>query len=119
MKKLNSNEFHEIKNSYYNKNDINVNLWDLEGSNFFIDKNIKKNESKRNYNLVTLKNKNKSISSKKTSKNIKSMKIKNKSTHLSFVKYNNILDKKFNKNEKDKSEFNSKRKKGKYTLKIY
>jgi len=114
MKKLNSNEFHEIKNSYYNKNDINVNLWDLEGSNFFIDKNIKKNESKRNYNLVTLKNKNKSISSKKTSKNIKSMKIKNKSTHLSFVKYNNILDKKFNKNEKDKSEFNSKRKKGKY-----
>ena len=40
MKKLNSNEFHEIKNSYYNKNDINVNLWDLEGSNFFIDKNI-------------------------------------------------------------------------------
>ena len=40
-----------------------------------------------------------------------SLKIKNKSTHLSFVKYNNILDKKFNKNEKDKSEFNSKRKK--------
>ena len=47
MKKLNSNDFHEIKNYNYNKNDINVNLWDLEGSNFFIDKNYNESESKR------------------------------------------------------------------------
>ena len=114
MKKFNSNEFHEIKKYYYNKNDINVNLWDLEGSNFFIDKNIKKNEQKIDYNQVTLKNKSNSISSKKIYKNIKSLKIKNKSTHSSFVKYNNIIDKKFVKNDKDKSLLNSRRKNKKY-----
>ena len=64
MKKLNSNDFHEIKNYNYNKNDINVNLWDLEGSNFFIDKNYNESESKRGLINRSMDSKNKSISLK-------------------------------------------------------
>ena len=41
MKKYYSNEFHGTKDKLDdNKNDINVNLWDLDGSSFFLDKNI-------------------------------------------------------------------------------
>ena len=109
MKKLNSNDFHEIKQSQYNKHDININLWDLVGSTFYVDKNINENDSRRDYNHTTINSKNKSISSKNISKDIKAMKIKNKSNHSSYVKYNNIIDKKNIKNEKSKSVANNKK----------
>ena len=86
MKKLNSNDFHEIKNYNYNKNDINVNLWDLEGSNFFIDKNYNENESKRGLINRSMDSKNKSISLKNISKDINIKKEKNKSINSSYVK---------------------------------
>ena len=109
MKKLNSNDFHEIKQSQYNKHDININLWDLVGSTFYVDKNINENDSRRDYNHTTINSKNKSISSKNISKDIKAMKIKNKSNHSSYIKYNNIIDKKNIKNEKSKSVANNKK----------
>ena len=114
MKKLNSNEFHEIKQPFYNKHDINVNLWDLEGSTFFVDKNINESESKRGYNHTTINSKNKSISSKNITKVIKIQKTKIDSTHSSYVKYNNIIDKKIIKSEKAKSVFSNKKSKMKH-----
>ena len=109
MKKLNSNEFHEIKKSSYNKHDININLWDLEGSTFFVDKNINESESRRYNNHTSINSKNKSVSSKNITKDIKTMKTKNKSTHSSYVKYKNIIDKKNIKEEKAKSTLNNKK----------
>ena len=109
MKKLNLNDFHEIKQPQYNKHDININLWDLVGSTYFVDKNVNENDSRRDYNHTTINSKNKSISSKNISKDIKAMKIKNKSNHSSYVKYNNIIDKKNIKNEKSKSVANNKK----------
>ena len=114
MKKYNSNEFHEIKKSYYNKHDINVNLWDFEGSYFFIDKNVNENQSRRDYNQATINSKNKSITSKNINKDIKAMKTKTKTTHSSYVKYNNIIDKKIIKNEKAKSDYIQKKVKMKH-----
>ena len=109
MKKLNLNDFHEIKQPQYNKNDININLWDLVGSTYFVDKNVNENDSRRDYNHTTINSKNKSISSKNISKDIKTMKIKNRSNHISYVKYNNIIDKKNIKKEKAKSVVNNKK----------
>ena len=44
MKKYYSSEFQGIKDKLNDdKNDINVNLWDLDGSSFFLDKNINNN----------------------------------------------------------------------------
>ena len=109
MKKLNSNDFHEIKNYNYNKNDINVNLWDLEGSNFFIDKNYNENESKRSLINRSMDSKNKSISLKNISKDINIKKAKNKSINSSYVKYDYVINKKNIRNEKSKSDYNYKK----------
>ena len=114
MKKLNSNEFYSIKTSNYNKHDLNVNLWDLEGSNFFIDKNINENKPKRAHNIATINSKNKSISLKNINQEIKPMKAKNRSTNSSFIKYSNIIDKMNIKNEKDKKDLNLKKNKIKH-----
>ena len=114
MKKLNSNEFYSIKTSNYNKHDLNVNLWDLEGSNFFIDKNINENKPNRAHNITTINSKNKSISLKNINQEIKPMKAKNRSINSSFVKYSNIIDKMKIKNEKDKNDLNLKKNKMKH-----
>ena len=109
MKKFNSNEYYKIKKDKYNKHDINVNLWDLEGSNFFLDKDINENKSKRDYNHTSIISKNKSISSKNITKDFKEMKTKNKPEHSSFIKYNNVFDKRIVKNEKAKKDFDLKK----------
>ena len=114
MKKLNSNEFYSIKTSNYNKHDINVNLWDLEGSNFFIDKNINENKPIKEHNITSINKNNKSISSKNINQEIKPMKTKNRSTNSSYVKYSNIIDKMNIKNEKDKKDLNLKKNKMKH-----
>ena len=108
MKKYNSNEFYEIKTSKLNNNDINVNLWDLEGSNFFMDKNINEFDSFEDFNKTNLNSKRRYDSTKNITKDIKTMKYKNKSVHTSYVKYKNIFDKK---NESAKIDFKSKKNK--------
>ena len=61
MKKLNSNDFHEIKQSQYNKHDININLWDLVGSTFYVDKNIKTIEENDTVGIIICKQDNKYV----------------------------------------------------------
>ena len=98
MKKLNSSDFQEIKGVKDNKNDINLNLWDLDGSSFLLDKNINDLESTATFNNTVLNcnnYSNKNIISSKNSNDIlfplnKIPKNKNKSVNTSFVKYNNF-----------------------------
>ena len=84
MNKLNLNDFNEIEISDNNRHDFNVNLWDFEGSNFFVDKNFNENESKRGLVNITINSKNKSTSLKNINKGIKSMKAKNRSINSSY-----------------------------------
>ena len=121
MKKLNSGDFQEIKGVKEHKNDINLNLWDLDGSSFLLDKNINDLESTATFNNTVLNCNNYSninIISSKNSKDIifpfhKIPKNKNKSVNTSFVKYNNFpserKDLKINnkpKNNVNKNHFN-------------
>ena len=114
MKKLNSNEFNEMQSSENNRHDFNVNLWDFEGSNFFVDKNFNGNNSKRGLVTTTINSKNKSTSSKNITKSIKTMKNKYRSINSSYVNYKNIINGKNVKSEKNKSDFNSKKMKMKH-----
>ena len=114
MNKLNLNDFNEIEISDNNRHDFNVNLWDFEGSNFFVDKNFNENESKRGLVNTTINSKNKSTSLKNINKGIKSMKTKNRSINSSYINYKNIIDKKSIKFEKNKNDFNSKKNKLKH-----
>ena len=114
MNNLNSNEFNEMQSSENNRHDFNVNLWDFEGSNFFVDKNFNGNNSKRGLVTATINSKNKSTSSKNITKSIKTMKNKYRSINSSYVNYKNIIDKKNIKSEKNKSDFNSKKMKMKH-----
>ena len=114
MNKLNLNDFNEIEISDNNRHDFNVNLWDFEGSNFFVDKNFNENESKRGLVNTTINSKNKSTSLKNINKGIKSMKTKNRSINSSYINYKKIIDKKSIKFEKNKNDFNSKKNKLKH-----
>ena len=114
MNNLNSNEFNEMQSSENNRHDFNVNLWDFEGSNFFVDKNFNGNNSKRDVVTATINSKNKSTSSKNITKSIKTMKNKYRSINSSYVNYKNIIDRKNIKSEKNKSDFNSKKMKMKH-----
>ena len=114
MNNLNSNEFNEMQSSENNRHDFNVNLWDFEGSNFFVDKNFNGNNSKRGLVTTTINSKNKSTSSKNITKSIKTMKNKYRSINSSYVNYKNIIDRKNIKSEKNKSDFNSKKMKMKH-----
>ena len=114
MNNLNSNEFNEMQSSENNRHDFNVNLWDFEGSNFFVDKNFNGNNSKRGLVTVTINSKNKSTSSKNITKSIKTMKNKYRSINSSYVNYKNIINRKNIKSEKNKSDFNSKKMKMKH-----
>ena len=114
MNNLNSNEFNEMQSSENNRHDFNVNLWDFEGSNFFVDKNFNGNNSKRGLVTATINSKNKSTSSKNITKSIKTMKNKYRSINSSYVNYKNIIDRKNIKSEKNKSDFNSKKMKMKH-----
>jgi hypothetical protein len=115
MKKLNSSDFQEMKGMPEDKHDINVNLWDLDGSSFFLDKNINDLESTatfnntvlncnnyNNINIISSKNSNDIIFPNKIPKN------KNKSVNTSFVKYNNFPSERQNMNIKPKNSFNNK-----------
>ena len=84
MNNLNSNEFNEMQSSGNNRHDFNVNLWDFEGSNFFVDKNFNGNNSKRGLVTATINSKNKSTSSKNITKSIKTMKNKYRSINSSY-----------------------------------
>ena len=114
MNNLNSNEFNEMQSSENNRHDFNVNLWDFEGSNFFVDKNFNGNNSKRGLVTATINSKNKSTSSKNITKSIKTMKNKYRSINPSYVNYKNIINGKNVKSEKNKSDFNSKKMKMKH-----
>lgn len=114
MNNLNSNEFNEMQSSENNRHDFNVNLWDFEGSNFFVDKNFNGNNSKRGLVTATINSKNKPTSSKNITKSIKTMKNKYRSINSSYVNYKNIIDRKNIKSEKNKSDFNSKKMKMKH-----
>ena len=114
MNNLNSNEFNEMQSSENNRHDFNVNLWDFEGSYFFVDKNFNGNNSKRGLVTATINSKNKSTSSKNITKSIKTMKNKYRSINSSYVNYKNIIDRKNIKSEKNKSDFNSKKMKMKH-----
>ena len=114
MNNLNSNEFNEMQSSENNRHDFNVNLWDFEGSNFFVDKNFNGNNSKRGLVTTTINSKNKSTSSKNITKSIKTMKNKYRSINSSYVNYKNIINGKNIKSEKNKSDFNSKKMKMKH-----
>ena len=114
MNNLNSNEFNEMQSSENNRHDFNVNLWDFEGSNFFVDKNFNGNNSKRGLVTTTINSKNKSTSSKNITKSIKTMKNKYRSINSSYVNYKNIIDRKNIKSEKNKSDLNSKKMKMKH-----
>ena len=114
MNNLNSNEFNEMQSSENNRHDFNVNLWDFEGSNFFVDKNFNGNNSKRDVVTATINSKNKSTSSKNITKSIKTMKNKYRSINSSYVNYKNIINRKNIKSEKNKSDFNSKKMKMKH-----
>ena len=114
MNNLNSNEFNEMQSSENNRHDFNVNLWDFEGSNFFVDKNFNGNNSKRGLVTATINSKNKSTSSKNITKSIKTMKNKYRSINSSYVNYKNIINGKNIKSEKNKSDFNSKKMKMKH-----
>ena len=114
MNNLNSNEFNEMQSSENNRHDFNVNLWDFEGSNFFVDKNFNGNNSKRGLVTATINSKNKSTSSKNITKSIKTMKNKYRSINSSYVNYKNIINGKNVKSEKNKSDFNSKKMKMKH-----
>ena len=114
MNNLNSNEFNEMQSSENNRHDFNVNLWDFEGSNFFVDKNFNGNNSKRGLVTTTINSKNKSTSSKNITKSIKTMKNKYRSINSSYVNYKNIINGKNVKSEKNKSDFNSKKMKMKH-----
>ena len=114
MNNLNSNEFNEMQSSENNRHDFNVNLWDFEGSNFFVDKNYNGNNSKRGLVTATINSKNKSTSSKNITKSIKTMKNKYRSINSSYVNYKNIINRKNIKSEKNKSDFNSKKMKMKH-----
>ena len=104
MNNLNSNEFNEMQSSENNRHDFNVNLWDFEGSNFFVDKNFNGNNSKRGLVTTTINSKNKSTSSKNITKSIKTMKNKYRSINSSYVNYKNIIN---GKNKKMKMKHNS------------
>ena len=123
MRKHNTNEF---QGSSDNKHDINLNLWDLDGSSFFLDSNIPDLESTATFNNTVLNcnNYNKInniniISSKNKSNDIalpfyKFPKNKNKSVNSSFVKYNDFPSERNNlitKNNKIKSNINNKKNK--------
>ena len=121
MKKHNSNEFQD---SSENKHDLNINLWDLDGSSFFLDSNIQDLESTATFNKTGLNCNNLNniniISYKKKSNDIifpfnKFPKNKNKSVNSSFVKYNNIPSerKNFPKDDKSKNNINTKNNKTK------
>ena len=114
MNNLNSNEFNEMQSSENNRHDFNVNLWDFEGSYFFVDKNFNGNNSKRGLVTATINSKNKSTSSKNITKSIKTMKNKYRSINSSYVNYKNIINGKNVKSEKNKSDFNSKKMKMKH-----
>ena len=114
MSKLNLNDYKEIESSDYNRHDFNVNLWDFQGSNFFVDKNFNENESKRGLVNTTINSKNKSTSLKHINNGIKSMKTKNRAINSSYINYKNIIDKKNIKNEKNKNDFNSRKNKMKH-----
>ena len=114
MNNLNSNEFNEMQSSENSRHDFNVNLWDFEGSNFFVDKNFNGNNSKRGLVTTTINSKNKSTSSKNITKSIKTMKNKYRSINSSYVNYKNIINRKNIKSEKNKSDFNSKKMKMKH-----
>ena len=51
MRKHNTNEF---QGSSDNKHDINLNLWDLDGSSFFLDSNVPDLESTATFNNTVL-----------------------------------------------------------------
>ena len=114
MSKLNLNGYKEIESSDYNRHDFNVNLWDFQGSNFFVDKNFNENESKRGLVNTTINSKNKSTSLKHINNGIKSMKAKNRAINSSYINYKNIIDKKNIKNGKNKNDFNSRKNKMKH-----
>ena len=123
MRKHNTNEF---QGSSDNKQDINLNLWDFDGSSFFQDSNMPDLESTATFNNTVLNcnNYNKInniniISSKNKSNDItppfyKFPKNKNKSVNSSFVKYNDFPSERKNlkaKNNKIKSNINNKKNK--------
>ena len=119
MKKLNSSDFPEMKGMPEDKHDINVNLWDLDGSSFFLDKNINDLESTATFNNTVLNCNNYNninIISSKNSNDIifpinKIPKNKNKSVNTSFVKYNNFPSERKNikNNNKPKNNINNKK----------
>ena len=123
MRKHNTNEF---QGSSDNKHDINLNLWDLDGSSFFLDSNIPDLESTATFNNTVLNCNNYNninniniISSKNKSNDItlpfyKFPKNKNKSVNSSFVKYNDFPSERKNiipNNNKIKSNINNKKNK--------
>ena len=123
MRKHNTNEF---QGSSDNKHDINLNLWDLDGSSFFLDNNAPDLESTATFNNTVLNCNNYNnintiniISSKNKSNDItlpfyKFPKNKNKSVNSSFVKYNDFPSERKNiipNNNKIKSNINNKKNK--------
>ena len=119
MRKHNSSEFQEFKGITDDKHGINVNLWDLDGSSFFLDKDIKELDSTATFNNTVLNCNNYNniniISSKDKNNDLlfpitKFPKNKNKSVNSSFVKYNNFPSerKKMANNIKAKNNINNK-----------
>ena len=117
MWKHNSSEFEKNKGISEKKQDINLNLWELEESSFFLDKNINELESTASFNNTVLNCNNYNniniITSKNDNNNIffpinKPQKNKNKSVNSSFVKYNNFPSERQNMNIKPKNSFNNK-----------
>ena len=107
MKKHNSSEFQGIKPKIKENNDININLWDFEGSSFFIDNKNNSNhlESKENLDNMLYNNNNNNINIIYSKKNIdnefhdvpvnKKIKNKNKSFTTSYDKSNiNVSERK-------------------------
>ena len=105
MFKQNSNELSGIQILNNNKNDINVNLWDLDGSSFFADNNnnnlestgtfkdTEANNNINNINIIYSKNEQ-NLDLNLPIRNPTQNKSKNKSVNTSFIKeYNAPLDK--------------------------
>ena len=118
MWKHNSSDFQKNKGILENKHDINLNLWDLEESSFFLDKNPNELESTATFNKTVLNCNNYNniniITSKNNNNNIffpinKPQKNKNKSVNSSFEKYNNFPSEREKINNRPKIGLNSKK----------
>jgi hypothetical protein len=120
MRKHNSSEFQEFKGITDDKHGINVNLWDLDGSSFFLDKDVNELESTATFNNTVLNCNNYNniniISSKNKNNDLlfptnKFPKNKNKSVNSSFIKYNNFPSERKNMPNKIKTKSNINNKK--------